>query len=563
MILHRLIYFTLLGGLLLSSCAKQSSPMGGPSDEDPPKLLSSSPTDQSTSIRPEKIVLTFDEYVALDNPSKGIVITPKIQKDLVEFSSLKNTVTLLLKQDLEDSTTYVFDFQKSVVDLSEKNPAEKLKLVFSTGPTIDSLYLSGTVYFPFTEATEDFKNVLVGIYPAMDSTDVFTAPPYYIAQADTLGNFTLSNLKAGEYRAYAWRDTNGNLKAEFKNEEYDFFPDTLVLDKQEDGLSFNLSKADINPVRIIRTANFGKNFDVVLNRNVIEARVTGKGIGEEILYTAEEKRIRFYPKTAQKDSIPLQLHLKDSVGFTKDSLVWAKFPTSERKPEKLEVTANSGKSFYGKLSMELTFNKPITQIRLDSLYLAYDSASIMPIKREMIYFTDSTKRDLLHLTLAIPDSLDAAIFTLHAKDSTFQDIEGAFNEKILAANYRKLKRNALADGISGKIEGANPPYVLQLLNGKKEVSYEQLIKEGSSFAFNLLEAGSYTLRIIEDKNANGSWDPSNYIKRKQAERVFYYVGEDGNRELVIRGGWTVEDLTITANPPTGRKNFSTKPVDNP
>jgi hypothetical protein len=187
----------------------------------------------------------------------------------------------------------------------------------------------------------------------------------------------------------------------------------------------------------------------------------------------------------------------------------------------------------------------------------------MPIKREMIYFTDSTKRDLLHLTLAIPDSLDAAIFTLHAKDSTFQDIEGAFNEKILAANYRKLKRNALADGISGKIEGANPPYVLQLLNGKKEVSYELLIKEGSSFAFNLLEAGSYTLRIIEDKNANGSWDPSNYIKRKQAERVFYYVGEDGDRELVIRGGWTVEDLTITANPPTGRKNFSTKPVDNP
>jgi len=563
MILHRLIYFTLLGGLLLSSCAKQSSPMGGPSDEDPPKLLSSSPTDQSTSIRPEKIVLTFDEYVALDNPSKGIVITPKIQKDLVEFSSLKNTVTLLLKQDLEDSTTYVFDFQKSVVDLSEKNPAEKLKLVFSTGPTIDSLYLSGTVYFPFPEATEDFKNVLVGIYPAMDSTDVFTAPPYYIAQADTLGNFTLSNLKAGEYRAYAWRDTNGNLKAEFKNEEYDFFPDTLVLDKQEDGLSFNLSKADINPIRIIRTANFGKNFDVVLNRNVIQTRVTGKGIGEEILYTTEEKRIRFYPKTAQKDSIPLQLHLQDSVGFTKDSVVWAKFPTSERKPEKLEVTANSGKSFYGKLSMELTFNKPITQIRLDSLYLAYDSASIMPIKREMIYFTDSTKRDLLHLTLAIPDSVNAEIFTLHAKDSTFQDVEGTYNDKILAANYRKLKRNALADGISGKIEGANPPYVLQLLNGKKEVSYELLIKEGSSFAFNLLEAGSYTLRIIEDKNANGSWDPSNYIKRKQAERVFYYVGEDGDRELVIRGGWTVEDLTITANPPTGRKNFSTKPVDNP
>jgi hypothetical protein len=45
--------------------------------------------------------------------------------------------------------------------------------------------------------------------------------------------------------------------------------------------------------------------------------------------------------------------------------------------------------------------------------------------------------------------------------------------------------------------------------------------------------------------------------------VFYYVGEEDSRELIIRGGWTLEDLIIKANPPTGRRNFSTKPVDNP
>jgi hypothetical protein len=563
MILRRLIYVTLLGGLLLGSCAKQSSPTGGPTDEDAPQLLTTSPTDQSTSIRPEKIVLTFDEYVALDNPSKGIVITPKIQKELVEFSSLKNTVTILLKQALEDSTTYVFDFQKSVVDLSEKNPAENLKLVFSTGPTIDSLYLSGTVRFPFPVEKEDYKNVLVGIYPALDSTDVFTAPPYYIGQVDTLGNFKLNNLKAGAYRAYAWRDTNGNLKAEFKNEEYDFLPDTLYLGQEEEGLSFNLAKADLNPIKVLRSANFGKNFDVLLNRNAIETKVTGRGVGEDILYITGDKRIRFYPKSAQTDSLQLQLSLRDSVGFTKDSLIWAKFPVSERKPEKLDITANSGKSFYQQLQMELTFNKPITQIRFDSLYLAYDSASILPIRREMLSFADSSKRDLLRLRMAVPDSLDAEVFTLKAADSTFQDIEGLFNEKALAANYRKLKRNSLADGVSGLIEGANPPYVLQLISAKQEVAYELFINEGKAFAFKLLEPGTYFLRIIEDKNGNGIWDPSNYVQRKLAERVFYYLGEEDSRELVIRGGWTLEDLLIKANPPTGRRNFSTKPVDNP
>lgn len=561
--LRRLIYFTLFASLLLGSCAKQSSPTGGPRDEDPPTLLESDPVDQSTSIRPEKIVLTFDEYVALDNPSKGIVITPKIQKDLVEFSSLKNTVTVLLKQELEDSTTYVFDFQKSVVDISEKNPAENLKLVFSTGPTIDSLYLSGSIRFPFPEAKEDYKNVLVGIYPALDSTDVFTAPPYYIGQADTLGNFKLSNLKQGAYRAYAWRDTNGNLKAEFKNEEYDFLPDTLYLDQEEEGISFNLAKADLNPIKILRTANFGKNFDVVLNRNTVETRVTGKGIGEDILYITGDKRIRFYPKSAQPDSLALQVSLRDSVGFTKDSLIWAKFPVSERKPEKLDMTANSGKSFYQELKMELTFNKPITQIRFDSLYLAYDSASVLPIRPEMLSFADSSKRDLLQLRMFLPDSIDVEIVTLTAADSTFQDIEGMYNEKVLAANYKKLKRTSLADGVSGRIEGASPPFVLQLLNSKQEVAYELNMKEGTDFAFSLLEPGKYSLRIIEDKNGNGIWDPSNYVQRKLAERVFYYLGEEDSRELIIRGGWTLEDLIIKANSPSGPRNFSTKAVDNP
>ncbi len=73
--------------------------MGGPTDEEPPKWISSIPADQSTSIKPEKIVLTFDEFVGLENPAKGVVITPKINKDLVEFTALKNTITVLLSKN--------------------------------------------------------------------------------------------------------------------------------------------------------------------------------------------------------------------------------------------------------------------------------------------------------------------------------------------------------------------------------------------------------------------------------------------------------------------------------
>ena len=549
--------------VLCISCAKQSSPMGGPQDEDPPKLISSTPADQSTSISPEKIVLTFDEYVGLENANKGVVITPKINKDLVEFTALKNTITVLLKQELEDSTTYVFDFQKSVVDISERNPAEKLKLVFSTGTQIDSLSLSGSLRFPYSEQSEDYRNVLVGIYPLNDSTDVFTAPPYYLAQVDTMGNFNLSNLKAGSYRAYAWRDNNGNLKAESKSEEYDFLPDTIHLNPSSiDSAFFNLSKADLTPIKILRTTNFGKNFDVILNRNPVKTTIEVDGLGENLFFVQGDKRIRLYPKTARTDSIPLKLTIQDSVGFSKDSLVWAKFPASERKPEKLSVEVNSGKSFYQSLNMKLTFNKPIASIRLDSLRLQADSVFI-PVRKEMLSFADSSIRDVLRIQAFVPDSIDSDLITLVAADSTFQDIEGAVNEKPLQANYKKLERKELADGINGEIQGAAAPLVVQLVNGKKEVAYELIVDKGNKFSFSLLEPGTYSLRILEDRNGNRIWDPSNYQMRKSAERIFYYEGEDKTRDLVVRGGWTIEDLVIRATNASGLKKFEKKSVDKP
>lgn len=557
------IYALFLTLLLFASCAKQSSPTGGPRDEKPPSLIESTPKDQSLNTKPSEIKLVFDEFVTLENATKGVVITPRIKKDEVEFTALKNTVTVKLNQDLEDSTTYVFDFQKAVVDLSEKNPAENLKIVFSTGNSIDSLSLSGNINFYYPENKEDFKNVLVGLYPIDDTTDVFTSQPYYLGQVDTLGNFKITNIKNGEYRAYAWRDTNGSLKAESKSEDYDFLLDTLTLNESTQNLQFNLSKADLTPIKVLRSSTFGKNYDVILNRNPVSTKIQNELIGKEYFYINSDKRIRIYPNSLKTDSIPFQLSLIDSVGFSKDSLIYAKFQDSDRKPEKLEITANSGKSFYQNLEIELKFNKPVLNINTDSLFIQYDTASFIPINKEMLSFADSAKMDLLKVKLFIPDSLSKEIFTIKAADSTFTDIEGQVNEKNLSANYRKLKRDGLADEISGKIEGANPPFIIHLLNSKDELIKEIFIDRGNTYSFKLLEPGTYKLRVIEDLNGNRRWDPSNYTQKKPAERVFYYTGEENKNEIIVRGGWTLEDQNLEAKPHTGLPTKKKNDVDNP
>lgn len=549
--------------LFFASCAKQSTPTGGPRDEDPPVLIESNPPTQSLNSKPKEITLTFDEYIKLENASKGIVITPRIKKDEVEFTALKNVVTIKLNQELEDSTTYVFDFQKSIVDISEENPAENLKLVFSTGNTIDSLSISGKVNFYYPPSKPDFKDVLVGIYPLGDTTDVLTAPPYYLSQVDSTGSFTITNIKNGQYLAYAWKDNNGTLKAESKSEDYDFLIDTLNLEQNIENVTFNLSKADITPIRILRTATFGQNFDIVVNRGPIEIHLTHDELGSEFFYSLSENRIRIYPQSPKTDSIPFNISLKDSVGFTKDSLIWAKFPQSERKPDKLQVTANSGKNFYQNFEVDLQFNKPIKSINKDSLYIAYDTASKIQITESMMFFPDSAKRDLLKIRFTIPDSLTQEIFTIKAADSTFTDIENQVNENTLSANYRKLKRDGLADEISGNILGAKPPFIVQLLNSKNELIREQFLEISSTYSFKLVEPGTFKIRVIEDLNGNKRWDPSNFTQKRLAERVFYFVNSELDPTLVIRSGWSLQDQNVTASDPTGITKGTKKPVENP
>lgn len=551
---HSNLIALLILSLLALSCAKQSTPMGGPQDEDPPIVLEMIPKDQSLNTKPKAIVITFDEYIKLDNANKNILITPRINKDEVIITALKNTLEIELNQELEDNTTYVFNFQKSIQDLSEGNPAENLKLVFSTGEQIDSLRVTGSVNRYFPGKNDKIENAIVGLYPIDDTTNVFIAPPYYLSQVDTAANFSISNIKAGKYFAYAWQDDNNSLKAEYKSEAFDFIKDTITINQNIEGLHFNLSKGDQNPINLLRSSPIGSNYTIVLNKTPNEVLLKNDKIGSEIFYTIGEKRINLYSKSIIADSISFNLNVKDSVGYEVDSLIWAKFEESERKPEKLTISANSGKNFYQNLPIELTFNKPITDINYDSLYLAYDTASVVKISPEMLSFKDSLRRDVLRINLLVPDSIPYETFSLKAADSTFRDIEGQYNEVALSANYKKLKKETLSDEISGKIEGSEGPFIVQLLDSKGELIRESYIESGNQFSFKLIEAANYQIRVIEDTNKNHRWDPANFEEKRYAERTFNFLDpETGNGNILIRGGWIVEDLVIKATPNTGIK----------
>ncbi|NVJ87505.1 MAG: Ig-like domain-containing protein [Algoriphagus sp.] len=539
--------------ILFSQCAKQSSPLGGPRDEEPPVLLESNPIDQSLNTSPKEIRLTFDEYIKLDNPNKNIIITPRLNKDEIITSSLKNQVIIELNQDLEENTTYVFNFQNSVQDLSEGNPAENLKLVFSTGNFIDSLKLSGKVNNYFPSQQNDVKNVIIGLYLESDTTDLFTAAPYYLTRPDSLGNFLIQNIKEGNYRAYAWLDANNSTKAEFKSESYDFLLDTLTISSDIDNIQFNLSPSDLTDFRLTRSSVANGSYDFVLNKNQVAEELEISGLGTEKFYTVEDKRIRLFSTISHTDSLLVHLSLEDSVANKIDTTIWAKFPESERRPEELILTANSGKNFTDTLKANLTFNKPILKVNTDSLFIPVDSSFTIQIQENMFSFKDSLKRTELEFRIPITDTLGIEIFTLTALDSTFQDVQGQYNEDPLRANYRQIKKETLADLVSGTVTNATPPFVIQLIDAKNVIYRESYLEKETNFAFSGIEAGSYKIRVIEDTNGNRRWDPSNFFEGRQAERIFYFLDDTGAiGSIILKSGWTNEGIIISGSPKSGK-----------
>ncbi|MBS9523391.1 Ig-like domain-containing protein [Litoribacter alkaliphilus] len=538
--------------IALLACARESAPMGGPKDEEPPKLLKSDPAHESLNVRPEEINLEFSEFIKVENPNKQIIITPRINTQEMEVVALRNRVRIKLNQELEDSTTYVFNFQQSIKDITENNPAENLKLVFSTGNEIDSLKFSGRVRFVFPQKEKVIKDVLVGLYDIADTTDLFNDPPYYIAQADTSGRFEITNIKAGTYRAVAWQDENNTLKVESKVEPYAYFSDSVVIDENIDGAHFNLFRADLSAFSINRSSPTATNYDIVLSKAPAEINLDHPDLNDKLFYRLSERTIRLYHTEMREDSTEVRLSLKDTVGFSIDTALYATFEESTRNKQKLELTVDSGKGFIRNLTAQLDFNKPVVNINYDSLMVRYDTASFIPITRENLSLLDSSNYTKYIVRVALPDTLPAGTYTLFAADSTFQDVEGLWNENEVEANYRKIKSDNLSDEISGVIESDELPIILQLLNKRNEIVYTTYLTESNRFRITNIEAGEYRLRAIIDRNSNRRWDPGNYNDLSQPEPVYYYVNPaNGTREFTIRPNWSNVDLNIAAIPETG------------
>ena len=211
---------------LIGACAKISAPSGGPRDRTPPVVVKSIPENGAKNFRGKRFAITFDEYVALDNINEKFMVSPPMKKKPRVFIKGKSVI-VEFEEDLKDSTTYTFYFQDAIKDLNEGNILDNYQFVFSTGPVIDSLSVTGNVYNAFN--LEVPEKTLVLMYRELADSAVVKHLPDYISRVDQKGYFRIDNVRPGIYRLYALKDDDNSKNYNLPEEEFAFMDSPIEI----------------------------------------------------------------------------------------------------------------------------------------------------------------------------------------------------------------------------------------------------------------------------------------------------------------------------------------------
>lgn len=227
--------------LLLSACAVQDSPKGGPKDTTPPEVLKSVPANNSVNFSDDRIILTFNEFVTLKEINNQLVVSPPVI-ETPEFIMRGKNMTMKFMEPLRENATYNFFFGDAIVDITEANPLTAYNFSFSTGPVLDSLSIKGKLMDAFT--LQPVEGGFVMLYDSIYDSVPYLQRPYYLAKTNKNGEFILNNLRDSKYLIFALSDINSNYLYDLPTENI-AFNDSLITPLYFEGQAKqNITSAD-------------------------------------------------------------------------------------------------------------------------------------------------------------------------------------------------------------------------------------------------------------------------------------------------------------------------------
>ena len=543
--MRNLIYF-LISILLINGCAKRGSPTGGPKDSIPPVLVNANPKLNSTNFNEEEIRLTFDEWIKLDKVQDQLIISPPIDNSSYEIKPLTGVtkkVFIRFIDSLNSETTYTINFGNSIKDNNENNTLTFFNYTFSTGETLDSLYVKGLISDAFDREPSNYVSLqLYRIDSIHEDSIVFKNKPTYISNTLDSASYKFQNVKEGKYLIIALKDLNNNYLFDPFFEKIGFI-DSLITLPKDSIIDFKLFKEETELVwdrpHFINSEKIGFGYYGKLDIDKIELN---SKIPDSVSYTflkeKETDTLNLWLSRNSFDSLNFNLIEKDTIKLTtvkfdrkRDTLI-----------DSLRISSKTSNILHLKESFKLSYNIPIYKI-VDSLI------NIRNIDSLLISFKTRINKDEEELDIIFEVS-PSDEYNINLYPNAIVDIRGNVNDTL---NYKVITQTLEDYGniYLDVVRNNDSKFILHLIDNNGDIIREYInISQNSTYSFDLIRPGKYSFRLIEDLNENSKWDTGDYLKKIQPEPVYYYKDE-----IEVRANWDLNE-TFNLNSRLIRKNDS-------
>jgi len=559
------------------------TPDGGPYDEMPPKFIGSNPGLRAVNVKTQKIELEFDEFIKLEKPSEKVVVSPpQLEQPEIKVQGRKVVVELI--DTLKASDTYTIDFSDAIVDNNEGNPMGHFTYSFSTGASIDTMEVAGTVLN--AADLEPIKGIQVGLHKNLNDSALTTLPFDRVSRTDSRGHFIIRGVAPGSYRIYALMDGNQNYLFDSKTETV-AFSDSIIVPSMMPATRQDTIWKDTLTIDTIKTVGYTR----FLPDNVILRAFKEENTRQFFSRSQRDKENHFILKfSAKADTLPTLTGLNFDA---KDAFV---------------VEANEGNdSICYWIKDSLVYQMDTLAVQMDYLYT--DSLDQLVPKTDTIYLANKLTREqreklakkeaeakekerkkkekkgekiekekavFLTMNVDAPSSFDvnrnitlsfeepieridtSAIHMSVKVDTLWQETPFLFvadtllprKYEILAEwepekEYRLTIDSAAIVGLYGlhtkqveqtvkvkkldeygtlllNLQGAPSTSVVELLdNGGKVLRQQKITSENTADFYYLAPNTKYYIRLFNDRNGNGKWDTGNVKQALQPEEVYY------------------------------------------
>ena len=561
------VLIVLWGAMFSHSCANTSqAPTGGRKDTIPPVIVKMNPRPYviGVPLTGAKFEFTFDEYFKVNDP-KGIYLSPP-QKVIPKYKVKGKKLIVSFEEPLQENTTYTLSFIGAIQDINENNPYPGYSYVFSTGDSIDSLYITGMVQD--CETLDPVSKATVLLYESQEDSAIFNALPFASTKTDEWGFFSIRNIPGRPFRIYAITDENGNNLYDPDTEKVAFIdslirPVNVIRDSIYELMFFDMkdtlacrdrkTEYEMNMFRETPSRQFISNHGRKTERSAFIS-FNARNAHIDTMWIAGVSADRLITQmNLERDSLEIwindQRSIPDTVnlfvnylktdstgvlsGFTEEIKLGNQNPRRAARHTRQEINHNDTICRFSFRAdprtvetdgFVLEFDYPIISAQFDSVMYVITNPRNQEEEGTFTYSRDSSN---LRRYLLKPEGpmYNGYEYSMKIPEGAFRDINNFLSDSA----YVKvtLPGDEALSSLQLKMENVHHKYIVDMMDERRtSVLRSFIINEDTFLNFPYLDAGKYYIRITEDINDNSYVDTGSLLEHRMPERVKYFKIND-------------------------------------